>query len=199
MDFSTNQHSSIALLEHATPARYQDLCFDDASLAILSGNHYFLIHEGVICRASPVLKMLTMSLDRHKSRTLEGRTVLSLPESADAVALFLKALYDGMCVRFCRPLILFMKTLCSSFLRYDVTDFALVSKLLHVVIKYKVQLLHVDLLRGLSPTWPSTLAQWDIRESKATNPSCIYAPQSIFPHPMCVNISLAFQVWRSDP
>jgi hypothetical protein len=99
MDFSTNQHSFKAV-KYEIPMRVQDLCFDDGNLAILAGNHYFLIHEGVICRASPVLRALTMAMDRDNSHVLEGRAVLALQDSSDAMANFLQALYDGMCVQF---------------------------------------------------------------------------------------------------
>jgi hypothetical protein len=79
-----------------------------------------------------------------------------------------------------------MNTLDSSFLKYDVADFAMTSKLLRLLVKYKVHHLRADLLRGLSTTWPSKLAQWEIRESKAMNCHRVYAPHEMFPHPMCV-------------
>jgi len=49
--------------------------------------------------------------------------------------------------------------------------------------KYEVRRLRQDLLKTLSCFWPTTLAQWDVREANATFDG-IYDPRRSIPHPM---------------
>jgi hypothetical protein len=96
-DFSTNRHSvQIQGSNKSGPIRYPDLCFEDGNLAILTGDYYFLVHEGLLRRHSEVLDNRINALGR--TRLLEGRPVLLLDDAHLGVAHFLQALYDGMCV-----------------------------------------------------------------------------------------------------
>ena len=74
----------------------------------------------------------------------------------------------------------------SSTLKYDPQEFEIVSSLLQLSTKYRVERLREDLLRGLSRVWPTTLQGWEFRESDATNGSGAYKPRSHYPHPMYV-------------
>jgi len=76
----------------------------------------------------------------------------------------------------------------SSALKYDNTDFGVVSAILQLAAKYQVKHIRNDLIRGLSTLYPKTLGQWEIREMKATSPSGSYDPRKTIPHPMCVTL-----------
>lgn len=98
-DFSTNRHSSNSK-EIVIPIRHPDLCFNDGNIAILSNNNYFLVHQGLLCRHSEVLKTSINALQGRNDdpQSLEGCPVLHLQDSPEDIASFLVALYDGMCV-----------------------------------------------------------------------------------------------------
>jgi hypothetical protein len=72
----------------------------------------------------------------------------------------------------------------SSSVTYDGNSFTEVSGLLRLCTKYQVDRLRMEILRGLSKSWPLTLSQWEERESRATDASGIYAPRHALPHPM---------------
>lgn len=60
----------------------------------------------------------------------------------------------------------------------------MVAGLLRLFTKYQVHRLREDVLRGLSSSWPTSLAKWDSREAKSTDSSGLYAPRHDLPHPM---------------
>lgn len=95
-DFSTNRHAP-KQQEVEAPVRHPDICFDDGNVAILTGSYYFLVHQGLLSRHSVTLGKMLESFGDENVRLLEGRSVLQLPDSAQDVARFLQALYDGMC------------------------------------------------------------------------------------------------------
>lgn len=78
----------------------------------------------------------------------------------------------------------------SNSLEYDGNNFTVVSGLLRLFTKYRVLRLRKEILCGLSASWPSTLSQWEARESKATDASGVYAPRHNLPHPMYDSISV---------
>lgn len=67
---------------------------------------------------------------------------------------------------------------------YDGTTFSVVSGLLRLSTKYRVDRLREEVLRGLSTSWPTILSQWDAREARATDATGVYAPRHALPHPM---------------
>src|SRR5882762_11900260 len=94
-DFSTNRHAAKPQ-EIEVPTRHPEICFDDGNLAVLTGSHYCLVHQGVLSRRSDTLKKLVKCVEGKNVRFLEGRPVLHLQDSPDDVVRFLQALYDGM-------------------------------------------------------------------------------------------------------
>ena len=105
-DFSTNRFSGInevakihiEHIEQPSPSRHPDLCFNDGNLAVLTGGHYFLVHQGLLCRHSAPLAAIVKTLEGKQARFLEGRVVLELSDASNDVYYFLLALYDGMYV-----------------------------------------------------------------------------------------------------
>lgn len=94
--FGTNDSPSKPQAELPVPSRHPYLCFNDGNLAILTGGHYFLVHQGLLCRHSAVLSSVVKALEGKQARFLEGRLVLELEDGSDDVYYFLLALYDGM-------------------------------------------------------------------------------------------------------
>ncbi|KAF5386231.1 hypothetical protein D9615_002672 [Tricholomella constricta] len=177
-DFSTNRFSGTnenakSQLEHMSPSRHSDLCFNDGNLAVLTGGNYFLVHQGLLCRHSAPLARTIEAVEGKQARFLEGRLVLELAEASNDVYYFLLALYDGI-----------------STLKYDVNDFGVVSAILQLATTYEVKHLRTDILRGLSSAWPRTLAQWELREARSLSMAGVYEPRKSFPHPILV-INLA--------
>jgi len=74
----------------------------------------------------------------------------------------------------------------SSNLEYSIQPFKIVSALLRLSTQFQVHRLRNEVIRGLSNAWPSTLAQWEIREANATDSLGIYCPRLTIPHPMYV-------------
>jgi hypothetical protein len=99
-DFSTNCSFSgpgaLHTAEPLQPTRFTGLCFDDGNLAILSGQEYFLVYRGLLCRHSAPFASMIKSMETKSQRSLEGRPVLELPDPSKDLYAFLLALHDGM-------------------------------------------------------------------------------------------------------
>lgn len=63
-------------------------------------------------------------------------------------------------------------------------DFSEAAELLRILHKYNLQTPKMELVSRLSSEWPSTLAEWDVREAKATNAMGAYSPRESLPHPV---------------
>ena len=103
-EFSSNAHSNApavvqaakpraASSEYEDPTRHPDLSFLDGNLVILTGHRYFVVHQAVLARHSPVLQEMLDYLPKTCSRLLENRPVLDLPHTPDEMCLFLRTLY----------------------------------------------------------------------------------------------------------
>ncbi|KAG9316486.1 hypothetical protein JVU11DRAFT_2524 [Chiua virens] len=99
------------------------------------------------------------------STVIEGRPVLTLPDSARSVTYLLQAF---------------------SFLTYDEAGFPIVASLLRVLTAYKIHRIRHDILRVLSNSWPTNLSQWQAREYTVTSPDGVYSPRPSLPHPVDV-------------
>ncbi|KAH0589639.1 hypothetical protein H2248_005368 [Termitomyces sp. 'cryptogamus'] len=166
--------------EHPTPSRHADLCFNDGNLAVLTGLNYFLVHQGLLCRHSPPLSRMIETLESQQTRYIEGRLVLELSEPSNDVYYFLLALYDGI-----------------STLKYDVSDFGVMSAVLLLATKYEVKYLRMGILGSLSLIWPRHLSLWEAREARATNAVGVYEPRKSITHPILI-INLARAVNASE-
>ncbi|CAA7260599.1 unnamed protein product [Cyclocybe aegerita] len=177
-DFSTNRHADAPVkpdLAASVPSRHPDLWFSDGNIALVAGGLYFNVHLGLLCRHSEPLNeaINALAADEKQTRLIEGNVVLELDDQPKDLCRFLMALYDGV-----------------SGVRYDHTDFESVSALLRLSTKYSVEHIRRDILRGMSTIWPRTLSAWEFREADATDPSGVYKPRCIYPHPILV-INLA--------
>ncbi|KIY50401.1 hypothetical protein FISHEDRAFT_65004 [Fistulina hepatica ATCC 64428] len=174
-DFSTNRHhppqSPTTSQAHAHCLRHPTFSFDDGNLALIAQDHYFLVHQGLLSRHSPYIANFLKSVDTSSPllAKIQGRPAIRLEDTADDVCLFLTALYDGV-----------------SSLRHDPANFATIAAILRLCTKYGVRHLREELIRGLSAAWPTTLAQWEVREAGATSASGVYEPRKTIPHPILV-------------
>ncbi len=94
-EFSSNscQASQIPEPLEDGPVRHSDMCFEDANIVILAGRKYFLLHQGVLCRHSPILQQEISAIQAGNVKLIEGRPVLSLPYAAKDLSYFWRALY----------------------------------------------------------------------------------------------------------
>ncbi|KAF9479065.1 hypothetical protein BDN70DRAFT_913364 [Pholiota conissans] len=102
---------------------------------------------------------------------------------ADAVNLRFSLLADASCL--------------SSGIKHDAQDFDNVASLLRLTTKYCVEHIRKDIIRGMSAIWPKTLSAWEFREADATDPTGVYKPRAIYPHPILV-INLARETATAD-
>jgi hypothetical protein len=110
-DFSTNRHSLLGIKFEFEPCRHPDIWFSDGNIALVAGDFYFTVHQGVLCRHSELLAELIKKLKVEDSqpRLIEGHFVLVLNDQPKDLARFLLALYDGVYV----PAILLGISFCS--------------------------------------------------------------------------------------
>ncbi|KIK67489.1 hypothetical protein GYMLUDRAFT_238767 [Collybiopsis luxurians FD-317 M1] len=165
-----------AQLASLPPTRHPKFSFKDGNLALLAQNCYFLVHQGLICRHSPVLQAAIKALESNPAVCLDGRPVLQVHDNSEDMLYFLIALYDGI-----------------SDLPFTAESFVAVSALMRLTTKYQVHRLRKDLLRGLSLAWPSNLASWDAREEAMLSSDGVYEPRQFTPHPILI-INLARSV-----
>ncbi|KAF9071658.1 hypothetical protein BDP27DRAFT_1262261 [Rhodocollybia butyracea] len=154
--------------------KHPTLSFTDGNLALLAWPKYFIVHKGLLCRHSPILRTAVEALEN--SRCLEGRPVLQVQDNSEDMFYFLIAIYDGIAE-----------------LPFTAESFPTVSALIRLATKYQVNRLRKELLRRLSIAWPSSLASWDAREDAMLNSNNIYEPRKFTPHPILI-INLARSV-----
>lgn len=107
-DFSTNRHS---IKFEIAPGRHPDIWFSDGNIALVAGDFYFTVHQGVLCRHSELFAELIkkIKVEDSQTRLIDGHLVLVLNDQPKDLARFLIALYDGVYV----PPILLAIWLCS--------------------------------------------------------------------------------------
>ena len=96
-DFSTNRHS---IKFEFTPSRHPDIWFSDGNIALVAGDFYFSVHQGVLCRHSEHFAELIkkIKVEDSQTRLIDGHLVLVLNDQPKDLARFLIALYDGVYV-----------------------------------------------------------------------------------------------------
>lgn len=77
----------------STNRTHPALCFYDATVAIFAGGCHFLVHAGLLARHSPVLAETFK--DTAPPNHFRGQPVFEVKDSAQDMAFFLLALYDG--------------------------------------------------------------------------------------------------------
>ena len=99
-DFSTNRHS---INFEFAPSRHPDIWFSDGNIALVAGDFYFTVHQGVLCRHSELFAELIkkVKVEDSQTRLIDGHIVLVLKDQPKDLARFLIALYDGVYVQFC--------------------------------------------------------------------------------------------------
>lgn len=90
-DFSSNRCIT-PLVDCEAPTRHTDLYFDDGNLCIVTGQQYFVVHRGLLCRRSIPLKERIEAVKEEES-SVEGLAVLYLDDEPADFAHFLRALY----------------------------------------------------------------------------------------------------------
>jgi hypothetical protein len=96
-DFGSNRHSlhKVRNDEPALPSRHSDFCFADGNIALIAGSQYFLVHSGLVARHSEPLSAMIKDAGG-QARRIEGYPLVLCEDSAEDMAYFLGALYDGM-------------------------------------------------------------------------------------------------------
>ncbi|KAI0342033.1 hypothetical protein BDW22DRAFT_228337 [Trametopsis cervina] len=174
-DLGKQTFSNHKTAEFEIPTRHPHFCFDDGSVAILCGHLYFLVHSSLLALHSPILKeMVDASGEDGAVELIEGRPTLRLPHMPDEMSLFLKAIYGLLQQK-------------------DVQEFSSTSVLLRLATTYDIFSIRTEMLRLLQCAWPTTLAQWEIREKNATNDDGLYSPRDTMAHPILI-VELAREV-----
>ena len=182
-DFSSNRCAS-PLEEYEVSTRHPDIYFEDGNLSIVAGRQYFIVHRGLLCRHSEVLRVRIESIKTNDERLLEGLAVLYLDDSPEDLAHFLRALYGYVA----SPCFHSNATDCMRSLSHDTNaeDFVVISAVLRLATNYGVETLRETVLRTLSLSWPSTLQLWEVREKAVTTIDGVYVPRPGLPHPLSV-------------
>ena len=94
-DFSTNRHSV-----KLAPIRHPDIWFSDGNIALVAGDFYFSVHQGVLCRHSePFAELIKkIKMEDSQTRLIDGHLVLVINDQPKDLARLLIALYDGVYV-----------------------------------------------------------------------------------------------------
>ena len=96
-DFSTNRHS---IKFELAPGRHPDIWFSDGNIALVAGDFYFTVHQGVLCRHSELFAELIkkIKVEDSQTRLIDSHPALVLNDQPRDLARFLIALYDGVYV-----------------------------------------------------------------------------------------------------
>lgn len=101
-------HDSETTRWPALPIPYPGLCFDSGDLLVIANRSFFLVHRHLIARHSARLATLVSSAESSHGNTTENylcsvpdsfsgeKPMLILEDAEEDIALFLKALYDGL-------------------------------------------------------------------------------------------------------
>ncbi|KAJ7085117.1 hypothetical protein B0H15DRAFT_783343 [Mycena belliarum] len=125
--------------------RADGLWFDDCGLIIQAENTIFCVSRDFLASRSPVFNDMLALPTPKDAETMLGRPFVQLPDSAEDVTAFLKALLDH-----------------EFFQAYPApTTFDVVASVLRMSHKYEVDTLRKRALVHLSSPHPTTLREWD--------------------------------------
>ncbi|KAJ7441119.1 hypothetical protein FB451DRAFT_1299077 [Mycena latifolia] len=121
----------------AAPQRVQNLWFEDGGIIVKAGNSLF---------RSPVFDDMFRIPRPPDAERMEGCAVVELPDAADDVVVFFRAIFDS-----------------SFFEAYPApTTFGTIAGILRLSTKYEVNHLRRRALVHLSSGFPTTLSDWDL-------------------------------------
>ncbi|KAF5365214.1 hypothetical protein D9758_005446 [Tetrapyrgos nigripes] len=142
--------SSANEVREQTFTRSTELWFDDGTLIIEANGVYFRVYKGILSANSPVFEdMLSIPQPVEDDTVVyEGCPVVKLYDSSTDMMHFLKALHFS-----------------SYYDATKLTPFAVVSAVLRLSTKYQVDFLRQRAFKQLSAIYPTTLSEWDKRES----------------------------------
>ncbi|KAL0572277.1 hypothetical protein V5O48_009679 [Marasmius crinis-equi] len=169
---SSHRHVSTTRLSSPL-TRCSELWFSDGNIVLISEHHFaFKVHRGVLARHSEIFADMLgvpQPMEMEIDTELEGcQHVEMAHDQADDVYHFLKSIYDGLN---------FMKKRRSS-------QFPSLLSTLRLSTKYIAPVLRQRCLDQLSADWPTTLKDWDTRETEATDDRGVYLPRNYSAHPV---------------
>ncbi|KAJ6575574.1 hypothetical protein DFH09DRAFT_1361764 [Mycena vulgaris] len=134
------------------PTRAEGLWFDDGNLVLQAGNSLFRVAKGILGARSSIFSDLFTLPQHGEADIFEGCPFVRLPDSAEDITPFLKAIFD------------------SSFFEPPPTRTTLADVLgiLRMSHKYEVLYLRRRALLHLDTVYPTNLAAYDARNTAAT-------------------------------
>ncbi|KAJ6548102.1 hypothetical protein DFH09DRAFT_1366967 [Mycena vulgaris] len=139
-------------VDSGTPTRVEELWFSDGGLVVQADHSLFRVYGGLLASRSPVFKDMLAFPQPPDAETIDGCSVVRLPDSAMDVTTFFRAIFDSA----------FFEPIPSK------TDFDTVMSILHLSNKYAVDYLQRRALVHLSSRYPTTLFSYD-RSSATTS------------------------------
>ncbi|KAJ7611824.1 hypothetical protein FB45DRAFT_803914 [Roridomyces roridus] len=136
-----------------TPHRAPELWFEDGNLVIQAENSHFRVHRGILAACSPVFQDMLSFPQPPDSELVEGCPIVRLQDSAEEVAVFLKALF--------KP---------NYFMPFPAqTEYAIIRGCLRLGNKYGVVHLRIRALVHFSSRYRTSLADWDAARYSPTD------------------------------
>ncbi|KAJ6548108.1 hypothetical protein DFH09DRAFT_989153 [Mycena vulgaris] len=145
-------------VDSGTPTRVEELWFSDSGLVVQAGLSLFRVSGAVLAARSPVFKDMLAFPQPPDAETIDGCPVVRLPDSAQDVTTFFRAIFDSA----------FFETFPSR------TDMETVISILHLSNKYAVNYLQRRALVHLASLYPTTLEHYD----------CSHTRNSLFSEPL---------------
>ncbi|KAJ7612171.1 hypothetical protein FB45DRAFT_803466 [Roridomyces roridus] len=130
--------------------RVPELPFPDGNLIIQAGSRLFRVYGGFLAARSPIFQGMLSLSQPADAETMEGCPVVKLPDDAEDVTVFLRAIFDS-----------------SFFENYPVkTDLCTVVSILRLSNKYAVEYLRRRALVHMESYFSTTLV--DFRDNKGS-------------------------------
>jgi hypothetical protein len=93
-------HSDVRT-DPASAIRHESLWFDDGSIVLCVEHTLFRVHRTILCKHSEIFSDMLKIPQTTSDTTIEGCTVVSLPDKAVDFVDLLKVLYDPLQVILC--------------------------------------------------------------------------------------------------
>ncbi|KAJ7159359.1 hypothetical protein C8R43DRAFT_1234077 [Mycena crocata] len=127
--------------------RVENLWFEDGGIVIKAQNTLYRVFRGILEQQSPIFADMFSIPQPQNAETIEGLPVAEIPDAAEDVTVFFRAIFDS-----------------SFFQSYPATTtFKIMSGVLRLSTKYDVDHLRRRALVHLSSAYPTTLTERDRR------------------------------------